>query len=124
MGDRGVVSLVIADDDAAMRSALLELMESEPRITVSGLAGSADEAVALVEEHSPDVLLLDLRMPGGGKDTARAVKEQAPQTRIVVLTAQDDMASRRVMGVEGAARYLVKGVPGGEILDAILDRRG
>jgi DNA-binding NarL/FixJ family response regulator len=122
VGDGRVVSVVIADDDAAMRSALVELMESDATISVKGVAENADQTVALVREHMPNVLLLDLRMPGGGKDAARSTKQLAPATRIVVLTAQDDLASRRVMGGEGAERYLVKGVPGEEILDAVLDR--
>ena len=122
MGDRDVVSVVIADDDAVMRSALVELMEGQPAIELAGLATTADEALALVKEKAPDVLLLDLRMPGGGKDAAQSVKEVAPDTRIVVLTAEDDQAARRVMAGVGVDSYLVKGVPGGEILDAILGR--
>jgi DNA-binding NarL/FixJ family response regulator len=120
MTEGSQISLVIADDHASMRSALGELVESEPRIRLVGLAAEATEAVALVLEREPDVLVLDVRMPGGGAGVARTVAGIAPATRIVALSAQDDAATRRSMMEAGVYRYLVKGVSGAAILGAIL----
>ena len=121
MVEAAPTSLVIADDDASMRAALVELIESEPRLALVGIASDAGEAAALVEAHSPNVLLLDLRMPGGGKQVVREVSRLDRPPRVVVLTAQDDDLARRVMTAAGVSRFLVKGVAGEEILAALLE---
>ena len=116
------VSLVLADDDAAMRAALVELVETEPSLDLLGVGTDGAEALALAERLSPDILLLDLRMPGGGDGLVRKVAALARPPRVIVLTAQNDQAVMRRMTEAGVSRFLVKGVPGSAILDALLDR--
>ena len=59
-------SVVIADDDGHVRTALLQLLEEEPGLTVLGTARDADEALILITEHQPDVIVVDVNMPAGG----------------------------------------------------------
>ena len=102
--------VIIADDDANIRDALRELLESEDGIQVVAVAADATEAVEAAAREHPDVAILDVKMPGGGgPEAARGILVESPLTRIVALSAYGDRASIVEMLRAGATAYLVKG---------------
>jgi DNA-binding NarL/FixJ family response regulator len=115
-----VLRVLISDDDPMIRDALREVLEAEPDILVVGVAGDADEAIALAEEHAPAVVLLDVRMPGGGGPrAARVILENAPKTRILAFSAYDDSGTVAEMMRAGSVEYVLKGAPNTEIVAAV-----
>ena len=85
------IRVFIADDHELVRMALKTLLDGESDLEVVGEAADTETAVAGVVEMTPDVLLLDLRMPGGGGvEVCRRVKELLPDTRVLVITSFDD----------------------------------
>src|SRR5512140_211811 len=80
-------TIVLADDHRVLREGLRVLLQAEPDFRVVGEAGDGFKAIQLVESLKPDVLLLDLMMPGmNGQEVARKVRKSTPQTRVVVLS--------------------------------------
>jgi PAS domain S-box-containing protein len=114
------VTVLVADDDAAVRQALADLISDEPGLRLVAVATSADEAVRLAAEHQPMVALLDVRMPGGGgPHAALGIGVSSPQTRILALSAHEEKASVYEMLSVGASGYLVKGSSDRELVDAV-----
>jgi DNA-binding NarL/FixJ family response regulator len=104
------VRVLIAEDDAAMREALSEVILGDPSLSLVGAAGSAHEIVELAAVELPDVAIVDVRMPGGGGPAAaRGIKEVSPLTRVLAFSGylEQDVADR--MLAAGADGYLVKG---------------
>jgi DNA-binding NarL/FixJ family response regulator len=102
------VRVLLVDDHDLFRTGLRTLLE-EQGVEVVGEAANGDQAVALVEEHAPDVVLMDLNMPGkSGIDATREIVSIAPLTRIVVLTISDEDAVVMDAVVAGACGYLLK----------------
>lgn len=103
------IRVIVADDQAAVREGLVLLLGTMPGITVVAEAGDGGEAVAMVAEHRPDVVLMDLGMPGvTGVEATRRVRQDHPGTQVVVLTtyASEDLVLE-ALGV-GALGYLTK----------------
>jgi len=114
------IRVVVTDDHPMFRFGMAALLGSVGDIEVVGEAGSGDEAVALVETLQPDVILMDLTMPGmGGIEATRRIVATAPAIAILVVTMVDEddavFAAMRV----GARGYLVKGADQDEVLRAI-----
>lgn len=110
------VHVVVIDDHPLFREGVAGLLAAQPDMEVVGQGGSADEAVRLARDLLPDVILLDLDMPGGGLNAARAIAETCPVTKIVVLTvseADDHLISALK---SGARAYILKGVAGRELV--------
>jgi DNA-binding NarL/FixJ family response regulator len=116
----GRLTVLIADDHAVVREGLRGMLSAEPGLTVIAEAGSGDEAVTMARQHRPDVVLMDLRMPGGDGVTATAgVLAAVPGTRVVVLTTYETDADI-VRAVEaGATGYLLKDTPRADLIAAI-----
>ncbi len=120
MSERAKVRVLLADDHALVRSGVRRVLESVPGIEVVGEAGRGDETLAMLVQLEPDVLLLDLNMPGGdGFQVLRSARDVAGGTRIVVLTlhVQAEYVARAVR--EGADGYLSKDLAVQELTDAI-----
>lgn len=100
--------VVLADDEPRLLDALRALLESTGRIEVVASAGSVDEAVETCVEHEPDVVVLDVHMPGGGLTAARRLARLLPALRIVVLTGDETPAVRRRARAAGADQVLDK----------------
>jgi two-component system, NarL family, response regulator NreC len=114
------LTVVIADDHVVVRSGLRLLLDSEPGIAVVAEAGDVAGAVAEVEQHRPDVLVLDLLMPGGPTLPVIArLGETHPDTRVVVLTAQRDPSFAGEAMRLGASGYVPKEAAGRQLLRAI-----
>jgi DNA-binding NarL/FixJ family response regulator len=118
--DRTAITVFIADDHELVRFALRKLLETEPDLTVVGEAGDSEGAVAGCAETNPDVLLLDLRMPGtGGVEVCRQVRVRCPDTSVLVLTSFDE--DEEVFGVlsAGACGYILKDTRPEHLVSAI-----
>lgn len=113
------IRVVLADDHPIFRDGLVRSLEEDGRFNVVGAGGSADEAVALAAEHAPDLVLLDISMPGSGIEAARRIAAAPNPPRIAMLTVsehdQDVAAALRA----GAIGYVLKGISAAE-LTAIL----
>ena len=114
------IKVVIADDHEIVREGLRTLFRDELDITVVAEARSGEEALEMVGRHDPDVVLMDLVMPGiGGVEAARRVREAAPRTQVLVLTsfAGDQQVKEALRA--GAIGFLLKDVSRDELLRAI-----
>lgn len=112
--------IVLADDHALLRLGLRVAIDAEPDLEVRGEAATATEAIAMVARIQPDVLLLDITMPGGGGIAAlRQIRTLAARTRVLIVTMHDDPESVRVALASGAAGFILKNAAGGELLAAI-----
>src|SRR4051812_6008285 len=104
------INLVLADDHPIIRKGLRALADTDPTLNVVGEARDGLEAVALVERHQPDVLLLDLMMPGlNGLDVLPIVRQRSPRTQVVVFSMYDNEAYVREALRNGAMGYVLKG---------------
>jgi EAL domain-containing protein (putative c-di-GMP-specific phosphodiesterase class I)/CheY-like chemotaxis protein len=113
------ITVLIADDEPEVRSALAELIASEDALEMVAAAADADEAVELARSLHPDVALVDVKMPGGGARAAREIGRVSPQTRVIALSAYEDRNTVLQMLGAGADGYLVKGTASEEIIRAI-----
>ncbi|MDX6664266.1 MAG: hypothetical protein QOG68_472 [Solirubrobacteraceae bacterium] len=115
------ISLVLADDHVVVRTGLRLLLDAEEGMTVLSEAGDVDGAVRAVLGHKPDVLVLDLNMPGATSslEAMGRFAEASPNTRIVVLTMQEDPHFAREALRTGALGYVLKEAADTELVEAI-----
>jgi two-component system response regulator NreC len=114
------IRILIADDHAVVRSGLRVLLDARPGLEVVGDAGTGEETIGKAVSLQPDVLLLDIAMPGmNGLEVARRVREKAPGVRILVLTMYDDEAYLRQFLEVGVNGYVLKRAADTELVDAI-----
>ncbi|MFH8384933.1 response regulator [Kitasatospora sp. NPDC018058] len=119
-----VTRVLVADDQTVVREGIVMLLGLLPGIEVVGAAADGEEAVALVERHHPDVVLMDLRMPRvDGVEATRRIRAAHPETEVVVLTTYADDDSLFPALQAGARGYLTKDAGGEEIVKAIADVR-
>ena len=115
-----MISVLLADDHPVVREGLRGMLSAEPDIEVSGEAASGAEAVALFASLRPDVVLMDLRMPGGdGVEAIARIRKDHGAARIIVLTTYDTDADILRAVEAGAAGYLLKDAPRADLLRAI-----
>ena len=117
-----MISVVLADDQALVRAGFRALLDAQPDIVVVGEAANGDEAVALAREHRPDIVLMDIRMPGvdGLAATRRIVEdERLDGVRVVILTTfdLDEYVFEAIRA--GANGFLVKDTEPTELLHAV-----
>ncbi len=120
-GDAGEnARVVVADDQTVVREGIVMLLGLLPGIEVVGAAADGEEAVRLVAEHAPDVVLMDLRMPRcDGVEATRRIRAEHPATHVVVLTTYADDDSLFPALRAGARGYLTKDAGGEEIVRAV-----
>jgi DNA-binding NarL/FixJ family response regulator len=112
--------VLICDDHQLFRRGLRMVLEDEHDIEVVAEAGDGDEVVQLARDHAPDVVVLDVRMPGrSGIDAAREIRAEQPGARILVLTISDDEDDLYEAIKAGANGYLLKEISIDEIGDAV-----
>lgn len=112
--------VLIVDDHAMLRSGLRMLIDSQPDLQVAGEAGTLREAIEKAPSVRPDVITLDLSMPGSqGIIGIPRLKEAAPGAKILVLTMHDDPAYVRSAVAMGAVGYVVKSAADSELISAI-----
>ena len=114
------IRVLIADDHAVLRAGLRLLINGQPDMEVVGEAGDGAEALRQTRALCPDVLTLDLSMPGGSViPVIERLKQECPQTRVLVLTMHDDAAYLRTVLAAGGSGYVVKKAADAELLTAI-----
>src|SRR6185436_18555032 len=114
------IRILLADDHPVVRDGLAAMLSTQPDFAVAGEAGTGAEAVDLAARLRPDVVLMDLEMPGlDGIEAIRRLRAADPAVQVVVLTAFD--TDERILGAiqAGAQGYLLKGAPRAEIFAAI-----
>ena len=114
------LTLVLVDDHAVVRAALKVLLESEPDLEVVAEAGTADDAIRYVGAHRPDVLILDLNMPGRPSlEAIPDIRHASPDTRIVILTMRNEPAFARQALRAGVMGYVLKEAADAELVLAV-----
>jgi len=112
--------IVIADDHSVVRRGLRQLLEDEAGLEVVAEADDVDGARRYVRGHKPDVLVLDLNMPGGSSlDAIPEIRAEAPDTQIVVLTMQNEPAYARQALAHGVMGYVLKEAADEELVEAV-----
>jgi two-component system, NarL family, response regulator NreC len=113
-------TVVLADDHHVVREGLRLLLEAQPDLSVVGEASDGLQAADLVDSLKPDVLVVDLIMPGlGGLDVTREAKRRSPKTRIVILSMHSSDSFVLQALKNGAAAYVLKDSSGAELVQAI-----
>jgi len=115
-----LIRIMLVDDHPAFRKGMIALIESEPDLQVVAETGDGREALALYRSKKPDVVLMDLRLPGmGGVEATIAIRKEFPDARVIVLTTfeTDEDIFRAIQS--GAKSYLLKDTPDDELAGAI-----
>jgi signal transduction histidine kinase len=114
------IRVLVAEDEEAVREALVDLLSSDAAIEVVGSAKDTDEAIQMATDCKPDVALVDVKMPGGGgARAAREIRANSPQTHVVALSAYEDRRTVLEMLRAGVVGYVVKGTSADEILRTV-----
>ncbi|WP_201774291.1 response regulator [Demequina flava] len=115
-----MITVALVDDQAMVRVGLRMILEAEPDIEVRAEASDGSEALAMVRDHAPDVVLMDVRMPGmDGLAATREVLAASPDTHIVILTTFDDDEYVYEALKAGASGFLLKSAEGDALIDAV-----
>jgi len=117
---RATIRVLLCDDHELVRRGMRVLLETQPDMTVAGEADNADAAIALASEQLPDVVVMDVRMPGrSGVEACREIRSAHPEMRVLMLTsfADDDALFTSIMA--GASGYVLKQVAGDDLVSAI-----
>jgi two-component system response regulator NreC len=120
-----VINVVLVDDHAVVRSGLRLLLDAENDIEVVGEAGNAKDAIFRARALKPDVILLDVVMPGeSGIDVLPKLLRESPDTRVLVLSMQDDPSYVREAFAAGASGYVLKEAADEEVVSAVREIAG
>jgi len=112
--------LIIVDDHPLFREGVLQALVEAQNIEVIGQAGTGEEALQLIQDHMPDMVLLDITLPNeNGLVVAQEISVAFPVVQIVMLTASEDEDDLVTALKAGAQGYIVKGVPSRELINAI-----
>lgn len=116
----GKIRVLLADDHAVLRAGLRALLNSQPDIEVVGEAADGEEALRAAERMQPDIVLMDITMPGtDGLEATRHLKGRQPQVRVIVLTMHEDEEFLRQVLAAGGSGYMLKKAAEAELLSAI-----
>ena len=114
------ITLLIADDHDMFRQGLLSLLSSNQNLDIIAQASNGTEALELIQEHKPDVAILDMTMPGlSGVEVCQKVKQQGLSTRTIVLTMHDDLLLAQEVMLSGASGFVLKDNTFDEVVTAI-----
>ncbi len=112
--------ILLADDHAVLRAGLRLLLDAQADLKVIGEANNGSEALTLAAQLQPDLILLDLTMPGlSGMDALPALRKAAPSARVLILTMHDDVGYLRQALQRGASGYVLKKAADSELISAV-----
>lgn len=116
------IKVLLADDHTLWRQGLRRVLEMDERICVVGEAANGDEVIELARSVQPDLVLMDINMPGpNGVEATKAIKREYPEIGIIVLTIHDDQEYLFEVIRAGAAGYLLKDVSPDQLISAIVE---
>jgi two-component system, NarL family, nitrate/nitrite response regulator NarL len=113
------IRVVVADDHPLFREGVINSLRANTDVHIVGEAADADAAFAVVREQLPDVVLLDVTMPGGGINAARRIATACPATSIIMLTVSEDEDDLLAAMKAGARGYVLKGVSASELVGVV-----
>jgi two-component system response regulator DegU len=114
------IRVLLVDDHELFRNGIARLLKTEPDLVVVGEARDGQEAIELTQKHHPNVILMDISMPGiNGIEATRVIHEQHPEICIIGLSMYDDPEKERTMRAAGAADYRSKVCAAAELIAAI-----
>lgn len=113
------IRIAVVDDHPVFREGVISVLRSEEGFDLVGEGRCSDDAVRLASEMRPDVMLLDVSMPGGGINALKAITDTSQATRIIVLTVSENGEDVLKAFEAGATGYLLKGVHRSELIDAV-----
>ena len=114
------IRILIVDDHLALRVGLTAMLSANPRLQVVAEAANTAEAIAACGKYNPDVVLMDLRIPGGGGvEATLAIRQRWPATRVLIVTTYDGDEDIHRAIQAGASGYLLKGLTSAELVAAI-----
>ena len=117
-----MIRVLVVDDHVLFAQALSAMLDAEPTVEVVGLATNGADAIEQVERLEPDVVLMDISMPGlDGFEATRQILARRPATKVLILTGSDASQDVAAAREAGAAGYVTKDQIGAELVDAILD---
>ena len=113
------IRILVVDDHPLLREGVCSTLESVQEFEVIGQGASFDEAVAMAQDLLPEIVLMDVSMPGGGVNAARTIHEKHPQIKISMLTVCEDESDVMSALQAGAKGYILKGVGGKELIKTV-----
>jgi DNA-binding NarL/FixJ family response regulator len=119
MSDISRISIAIVDDHPILRHGLAAVLRNEPRFRLVAEGGSASEAVQIAQLHRPDVMILDLNIPGCGIEALKQLSVEFPSVRCIILTVCDSADTAIIALNAGAQGYILKGVSAADLKSAI-----
>ena len=115
-----MIRVLIVDDHQVVRLGLRAIVDWESDLEACGVAADGESALSLVRDCKPDVVIMDLSMPGmGGVEATRAILQESPSTHVLVLTWHADADHVRAAMAAGATGYLLKGDESQRLVDAV-----
>jgi len=115
-----MINVLLVDDHELVRTGLRHILEGMSEVTVVGEARSGEEALAQVKKTAPDIVLMDVNMPGiGGIEATRRVRRQFPETQVIAVTVLSDAPFPEQLHEAGALGYVTKGCPAQELHEAL-----
>jgi len=115
-----MIRVLLVDDHELVRTGIRRILDSDSEIDIVGEATSGEEALEKIKELKPDLVLMDVNMPGiGGIEATRKTRRLYPDTRVIALTVHVDAPFPEQLHEAGASGYLTKGCPADELFDAI-----
>jgi DNA-binding NarL/FixJ family response regulator len=114
------IRVVVADDDDTMRSAIVDVLSAHDSFAVVGDVATGDRLPELVAQREAHLVVLDVRMPSGGAEAARALRERHPHVVVVAVSASNDIATVAAMFRAGATGFLAKGHLGTSFADDLV----
>jgi len=113
------LTIAIVDDHPLFREGVAHILEQQPGIEVVAQGASADEAIAIAERYLPDVMLLDVSMPGGGLEAMRHIAAVWPVIRVIMLTVSEQEDDVTTALRAGARAYVLKGVSSRDLIQVV-----
>jgi len=115
-----LIRLLLVDDHDIVRTGIAHILEKQKDIEIVGEAGNGEDALKLVREVKPDVVLMDVNMPGlGGLEATRRIHRSTPKTRVIILTVHSEAPFPTHLLDAGASGYLTKGCAAEDLVQAI-----
>ncbi len=112
--------IVLADDHALMRAGIKQLVDGQPGLNVTGEAANGTELLRILRQDTPDLVILDISMPGlGGIEVARTIQDRHPDVAVLILSMHKRKEYLRMALAAGAKGYLLKENTAGELIRAI-----